>query len=107
MMRTEATRCKQQVTDTLGWHFYPCGRKAIRDGFCRIHHPEERAARAAKRGPTKFERELTQMASNRAVDAAREQVVSAARAYLGGTGHDGHIREALEKLDALLQEEKP
>ena len=94
MMRTEATRCKQQVTDTLGWHFYPCGRKAIRDGFCRIHHPEERAARAAKRG-------------RRAIDAAREEVVTSARAYLGGTGHDGHIREALEKLDALLQEEKP
>lgn len=38
--------CKEKVF--RGFHYFPCGRKATKDGYCGIHHPDKIAARDAK-----------------------------------------------------------
>lgn len=39
-------RCKRMVSDSGGWHRYPCSRKAVKGGFCTQHHPDTEKARA-------------------------------------------------------------
>lgn len=52
-------KCAKKIWHSF--HSYPCGRKATSsDGkWCGIHDPERSKARAAKRGPTAWEREIT------------------------------------------------
>ena len=97
----DPTRGKQEVADDTGWRFYQCHNKRVRDGYCRIHHPEERAARRAKRPPTKFEREMEELKRRGRINDARKAVIEAARNYLNGSGHDSQIREALAELDKI------
>ncbi len=39
-------KCKKRVYQ--GWHDYPCSRKAIKDGYCKQHHPDSVKARQEK-----------------------------------------------------------
>lgn len=39
-------RCAERVAD--GWHFRHCSRKAIKDGYCKQHHPDSVKARQDK-----------------------------------------------------------
>ena len=50
-------RCEARVRDSGGYHPYPCANPAKYGDYCGQHSPEKRAERAAKRGPTKWERE--------------------------------------------------
>ena len=38
-------QCKQSVGDRGGWHWHTCRRKAVKDGYCKQHHPDRRLAR--------------------------------------------------------------
>lgn len=51
-------RCKEsQVSSPNSWRYAQCQNKAVTGaGYCRVHDPELRAARQAKRPPTKWER---------------------------------------------------
>lgn len=40
-------RCVEQVFD--GWHHHQCSRNAVKDGYCRQHHPDAVAERERKR----------------------------------------------------------
>lgn len=52
-------KCTRRIAYGNGFHFKECGRKAIGErGFCGIHDPVKREERAAKRGPTQFERDM-------------------------------------------------
>ena len=46
-MKTTAERCKQRVYDGSRMDFsgHQCTRKAVRDGFCNVHHPDSVKAR--------------------------------------------------------------
>lgn len=40
------SRCKEDVSDGGRWpHFHRCSRRAVKDGYCRQHHPDAVAAR--------------------------------------------------------------
>jgi hypothetical protein len=39
------THCKQSVPAQAGWGFNQCSRKAVKDGFCKQHHPDAVKAR--------------------------------------------------------------
>lgn len=57
---TDATRCRASVSDgdrMMSWH--QCYSKAKHDGkWCSIHRPGAAEERAAKRGPTRSDRDL-------------------------------------------------
>jgi len=40
--------CKELVFDSGGWHKYQCSRKAVKDGYCKQHHPDAVAERRKK-----------------------------------------------------------
>jgi hypothetical protein len=61
-------RCKEEVSSSDGWRSHRCSYKAVTDaGYCRTHDPELAKQRAAKRGPSRWERERL----------AREQLMAA------------------------------
>lgn len=37
--------CKKQIMPNGSWRFRQCSRKAVKDGFCKQHHPETVKAR--------------------------------------------------------------
>jgi len=39
-----AEQCKEQMFKD--WHFHQCSRKAVKDGYCKQHHPDSVKARA-------------------------------------------------------------
>ncbi len=44
--------CKQRIFGGNSFHGHPCTRKAVKDGYCRQHHPdsvEERRKKSAQR----------------------------------------------------------
>ena len=45
---SERERCKAQVSDSVGWHHFQCSRYAVKDGYCKQHHPDAVAARQAE-----------------------------------------------------------
>lgn len=45
---TDALQCKESVHDDYGVGFHRCERRAVRDGFCKQHHPDAVKARRAK-----------------------------------------------------------
>lgn len=59
-MKKERERCKKKIMWTAiyqGGHMRQCKRYAIKDGFCKIHHPDEeykRGEKKAKRMPVKL-----------------------------------------------------
>ena len=38
-------RCAERVSEPGGWHRHQCSRNAVRDGWCKQHHPDAKAAR--------------------------------------------------------------
>ena len=42
-------RCKERVHAARSFNGHPCSRKAVRDGYCKQHHPEAVKARAEAR----------------------------------------------------------
>ena len=37
----DETRCKEKVWERSGWpRAYQCNRKAVKDGYCKQHHPD-------------------------------------------------------------------
>lgn len=44
----EEGRCKETVWDAKSWHKYQCSRKAVKDGYCKQHHPDSVAERQRK-----------------------------------------------------------
>jgi len=51
-------QCKEQVWDSNGWRNKRCTRSAVKDGYCKQHHPEtvkERREESDKRYKEKME----------------------------------------------------
>lgn len=69
--------CKQDVTDSTGWHHYQCGRKASRDGYCGQHHPDAVKERAKKRWD-KYDVEQARRDRERALASAERAVIDKA-----------------------------
>jgi hypothetical protein len=46
--KLDPTLCKEQVWSNLGWQLHQCCRRAVRDGYCKQHHPESVAVRRKK-----------------------------------------------------------
>lgn len=63
--------CKETMFRGDPWHprREPCGRREWKDGMCKTHHPEAKAARKAKRGPSEWERRQDVIATLRAENA--------------------------------------
>lgn len=40
-----ASQCSKKVSRRGSWHVGRCTRRAVRDGFCKVHHPESVKAR--------------------------------------------------------------
>ena len=91
--------CIKKVVDSTGYHFYPCANVAKYGDYCGVHSPEKRAERAAKRGPSKWERECAMRKEYReALDAVlREARVAAAIMQLG------RLHDALAAFDEVTQ----
>ncbi len=41
-------RCREEVLDGMGFHSHQCSRKAVKDGYCKQHHPDAVKERDAK-----------------------------------------------------------
>ncbi len=72
-------KCKTKVW--RGYQEYQCSNSAKYGGFCGIHSPEKREERAAKRGPTQAEQDLSRI-------GARENELIRLRAQLARTNID-------------------
>ena len=73
---TNEKRCNDYVSGDGLFYLRPCGRRALPGkDKCGIHDLESRQQRRAKRGPTKFERELAAAEQKRAeVERLRAEV---------------------------------
>lgn len=93
-------KCKKEVWH--GWQAYPCKKRAL-DGsdFCGTHDPQRKAERAAKRGPTKFEREFAELARKAAEDEAMRSELESLRA------ENAALRERVAVLEAKPPRKKP
>jgi len=40
--------CRKDVQDSSGWRWHQCSRKAVKDGYCKQHHPDTYAVRRNK-----------------------------------------------------------
>ena len=71
-----AKKCCEEVFDSLTWRNHPCNNKGKveRDGkwYCGTHDPVAKKERAAKRGPTEWEREMQRRQDQRDRIAALE-----------------------------------
>ena len=83
-MPTSDEKCKEEVTDSRGWHRHQCFRKAKKGGYCTQHHPDTIKARR-KASSDKYEAEWKAKeggwARDKAMKAARDAVIAAAREY--------------------------
>ena len=112
-----APQCKEQVSDSTGFHFFQCRNKAKyvdpeapNNGlvFCGTHSPEKRAERRAKRPMTEFERSMARHKREREYLEAMEAVVKEARTVSFRSIFDPEFKslaENLRKLDALIKEQ--
>lgn len=56
---SDERRCKGEIPAQGGFHFYRCRNKALPESsYCGLHDPTRRKEREAKRGPTKWQREI-------------------------------------------------
>ena len=122
----EGKTCVERVWNRDGFDHYSCGKKAWKleiapsgspdplRPLCRIHHPEAKAERAAKRGPTQEDRlyQSRQAAYDKAAkyDALRERHEKAIAALRTLTdivrAHYRNIfAEELAAADAVLKQE--
>lgn len=96
---SDKKRCAGRVWDSGHWHSWQCTHPAKHGDYCGQHSPEKKAERAARRGPSKFERESAMRQEYRdALDA----VLREAR---GAAYHTGPLalRDALEEFDAVTK----
>lgn len=67
-----ADKCVAQVREPGPWpRYHQCKRRAVKDGFCRLHHPDAKKARLEKQYAAyeaKRQREI-ELALRRATDA--------------------------------------
>ena len=89
----DATRCRASVWD--GFTHSQCAHRAKYGDWCGVHDPDRAAARAAKRGPTRFEREH---AARKARERSRKAELDGLRAQLAAA------QRALVDLDNTLEE---
>ena len=55
----EKENCKELIYDKLRWRSFPCSRYAVKDGFCKQHHPgtvKKRQEEISKRWEAKRKR---------------------------------------------------
>lgn len=73
------SQCAKMMPDYDGFGFLQCKYDAVDGGqFCGVHDPERKKARAAKRGPRKWERQLAvEMARAEAIKQDREDLAEA------------------------------
>ena len=58
MTTEDRVRCSERVFTSGAWTAHPCSRWAVRDGFCKQHHPDAvKARREAQELKWKLERE--------------------------------------------------
>lgn len=58
MITESKPMCKARVASRGSWTRHDCRKPAVTAaGYCRTHDPELREQRAARRGPSKFERQ--------------------------------------------------
>lgn len=52
-------KCREMVSSSNAWRMSSCMNKAVTEaGYCRVHDPELRRLREAKRTPSKYERQM-------------------------------------------------
>lgn len=88
-------RCVEDIASAGGYQLFTCPNPAKYGDYCGTHCPERRAARAAKRGPSKWEREC---AARKRYDVALDAVLAAAREI---SYREGKLDEALAAFDAI------
>ena len=88
-------RCKELIFRAGdSWHQYRCDKKATRDGFCSIHHPDAVKARDANKH-SKWAKERAERGRVYAIQMAECEVVNVAKCW----ARDACSRQAL--LDAI------
>ena len=97
-------RCQKRVRHST-WHSGQCSRRAVKDGYCKQHHPDALAQREAEAAA----KHKSYMVKFRLERAAPELValVREARDYLSGipetaAGGDDEAVSLTRKLDTLL-----
>ena len=89
--------CIEQVTGFTGLHRMPCRNPKKHGDYCGIHSPERKAARRAKRGPSRWEREC---AARKRYDEALDTVLATAR-MAACVWRLNSLQEALDAFDDM------
>ena len=94
--------CTAKIPTPDGWGTYRCSRKAVRDGFCTQHHPDEVKARnAVQAARWKLENDIAN--ARAAVRTCGDKVRDAAVAYYTGvTTVDSVIENAVRDYTAVV-----
>jgi hypothetical protein len=88
--------CKGQVW--RGWQYYPCRKKATRDGYCRWCNPAMQAERKSKQAEAfkaRIKAEADGHARDRRIATAERAVIQAAEAWLDAPERDDDTEIAL------------
>jgi hypothetical protein len=96
-----STRCKQRVWNRQG--AYPCSRAAVRDGYCKQHHPDAKKARneaIAKR----VHDEIASIRRQTAIRCAERFVISAAKEWATDSEQGKDTADALVMAVIRLME---
>jgi hypothetical protein len=104
--------CKDTVWQNVGalGITFPCPHPAKYGEYCGIHSPEKKAERAARRGPTRYERDCTARQNREdrkaLVNAALDKVLQYARLVTEDSGLMdrticGSLKRSIKELDAI------
>ena len=99
-------QCREDVWTSVGnWsHCNPCHNKVVTPaGYCRLHDPELKKAREARRPPTRFERRCAADRAHEEKDRRREGLLREAESVLSAeVVCDGPRRDLAERIRAEL-----
>jgi hypothetical protein len=100
-MSDERCRCKHKRMKN--WIEVRCSRFAVKDGYCKQHHPDAKEARRQALAD-RIAEESRAANKRRSIEFAQMAVVSAAKEWLAAKERDGATADALALAVARLNE---
>ena len=96
-------RCKQEgISDSSGFHFHRCYRRATKDGYCKQHHPDIVAERQRK-SHEEYERKWKESPIMQLIEVAKKlEEAKATIVILSRENED--LKEKIKDLEAEIED---
>ena len=94
--------CRGQVWK--GFHSQSCARKAVKDGYCKQHHPDVVAVREAKADAQFEQRRTARLAPFATMTAERDRLLERVKVLEGALTHLANAVSGLRIAEDLLRQ---